>query len=183
MAARPVKTMLVTAGNPPLVRTFPGKVEASKSAELAFQVPGLLIKLPVKEGQRVVKGETIAQLRQDEFQARVKSVQGQVDQAQAALNALRLGERGEERLKREAQLRAADAKLANAKTEFERYARLVKSSAVSRAEYELAETAYRVAQEDQMAAAQSVEKGSIARKEDIDAQAAQVTAQIGRAHV
>ena len=39
-------------------------------------------------------------------------------------------------------------RLANAKTEFDRYARLVKSSAVSRAEYELAETAYRVAQED-----------------------------------
>jgi RND family efflux transporter MFP subunit len=83
-------------------------------------------------------------------------------------------------LKREALLRAAEAKLANAKTEFERYARLVKSSAVSRAEYELAETAYRVAQEDQKAAAQSVEKGSIARKEDIDAQAAQVTALQGR---
>ena len=72
-------------------------------------------------------------------------------------------------------MRAADAKLANAKTEFDRYARLVKSSAVSRAEYELAETAYRVAQEDQKAALQSVEKGSIARKEDIDAQEAQVT--------
>jgi membrane fusion protein, multidrug efflux system len=46
-AARPVKTMLVTAANQPLVRTFPGKVEASKSVELAFQVPGLLVKLPV----------------------------------------------------------------------------------------------------------------------------------------
>ena len=173
--ARPVKTMLVTAGNQPLVRIFPGKVEASKSVELAFQVPGLLVTLPVKEGQKVAKGQLIAQLRQDEFQARLKSVQGQLDQARAMLSALQLGEREEERLRREALLRAANAKLANAKTEFDRYARLVKSSAVSRAEYELAETAYRVAQEDQKAALQSVEKGSIARKEDIDAQEAQVT--------
>ncbi len=179
-AARPVKTMLVTAGNPPLVRTFPGKVEASKSVELAFQVPGLLVKLPVKEGKKVAKGEVIAQLRQDEFQARLKSVQGQLDQARANLSALQLGEREEERLRREALLRAANAKLANAKTEFDRYARLVKSSAVSRAEYELAETAYRVAQEDQKAALQSVEKGSTARKEDIDAQQAQVTTIEGR---
>ena len=171
MEARPVKTMLVTAGNPPLVRTFPGKVEASKSAELAFQVPGLLVKLPVKEGQKVAKGAVIAQLRQDEFQARLKSVQGQLDQARATLSALQVGEREEERSRREALLRAANAKLANAKTEFDRYGRLVKSSAVSRAEYELAETAYRVAQEDQKAARQSVEKGSVARKEDIDAQA------------
>ena len=104
-AARPVKTMLVTAGNQPLVRTFPGKVEASKSAELAFQVPGLLVKLPVKEGQKVAKGEVLAQLRQDEFQARLKSVQGQLDQARATLSALQLGEREEERLRREAQLK------------------------------------------------------------------------------
>jgi membrane fusion protein, multidrug efflux system len=44
----------------------------------------------------------------------------------------------------------------------------------------LAETAFRVAQEDQKAASQSVEKGSIARKEDIDAQEAQVTTIEGR---
>ena len=39
--ARPVKTMVVAAGEQPLVRTFPGRVEASKNVELAFQVPGL----------------------------------------------------------------------------------------------------------------------------------------------
>jgi multidrug efflux system membrane fusion protein len=178
--ARPVKTMVVAAGDQLLARTFPGKVEASKSVELAFQVPGLLVKLPVKEGQKVAKGEVIAQLRQDEFQARLKSVQGQFDQAQANLNALQLGERPEERLRREADLRAAEAKLANAKTEYERYGRLVKTSAVSRAEYELAETAYRVAQEDQKAAVQLVEKGGISRKEDIDAQEAQVRTLEGR---
>ena len=172
--------MLVAAGNQPLVRTFPGKVEASKSAELAFQVPGLLVRLPVKEGQKVAKGQLIAQLRQDEFESRLKSVQGQLDQARANLSALQIGERQEERLRREAMLRAANAKLANAKTEFDRYARLVKSSAVSRAEYELAETAYRVAQEDQKAALQSVEKGSTARQEDIDAQQAQVSTIEGR---
>jgi len=172
--------MVVAAGNEPFVRTFPGKVEASKSVELAFQVPGLLVKLPVKEGQKVAKGEVIAQLRQDEFQARRKSIQGQLDQARATLSALQLGERPEERLRREAQLRAAEAKLANAKTEFDRYARLVKTSAVSRSEYELAETAYRVAQEDQKAALQLVGKGTGARKEDIDAQLAQVRMIEGR---
>ena len=114
------------------------------------------------------------------FKRGCKSVQGQLDQARATLNALQLGERPEERLRREAQLRAAEAKLANAKTEFDRYGRLVKTSAVSRAEYELSETAYRVAQEEQKAALQLVEKGGISRKEDIDAQQAQVRAIEGR---
>jgi multidrug efflux pump subunit AcrA (membrane-fusion protein) len=51
--------MVVAAGEEPHVRSFSGKVEASRAVELAFQVPGLLIKLPVKEGQKVSRGEVI----------------------------------------------------------------------------------------------------------------------------
>ena len=121
---RPVKTTVVTAGGEPHMRVFPGKVEAVEEGRAAFQVPGLLVKLPVREGQKVAKGEMIAQLRQDEFQARLKTLQGQLDQARAALTALRAGERPEERLRREAQVRAAEARLANARTEFDRNALL-----------------------------------------------------------
>jgi RND family efflux transporter MFP subunit len=177
---RPVKTAVVTAGDEPHVRSFPGKVEASKKVELAFQVPGLLVKLPVKEGQKVAKDELIAQLRQDEFQARLKTLQGQLDQARAALRALQAGERPEQRLRLEAQVRAAEAKLANARTEFDRTARLVQSGAVAREEHERAETAYRVAQEEHKAARQMLEKGTIAREEDIEAQEAAVRGLEGR---
>jgi multidrug resistance efflux pump len=142
----------MTVAAAPDIRSFPGKVDASKRLELAFQIPGVLVNLPVKEGQTVVKGEIIAQLRPDEFQARLQTAQGQLDQAKAALEALRLGERPEEQLRRETQERATAAKLASARTEFERYARLLKSSAVSRSEYELAQTPYRVAEEDHQAA-------------------------------
>jgi RND family efflux transporter MFP subunit len=172
--ARPVKTLLVSAANKPTVRSFPGKVEASKQVELAFQVPGLIVKQPGREGNAVAKGEIIAQLRQDEFQARVKTAQGQLDQARATLKALESGERSEEQLRRESQLRAAEAKLENTRTEFDRYARLLKSSAVSRSDYDLAETNYRVAKEEEQAARQIVEKGASARKEDIEAQEAVV---------
>src|SRR5262245_14971228 len=53
---RPVKTAVVTAGEEPHVRSFPGKVEASKKVELAFQVSGLLVNFSVNEGQKVAKG-------------------------------------------------------------------------------------------------------------------------------
>jgi membrane fusion protein, multidrug efflux system len=129
---RPVKTMVVAAGDMPNVRSFPGRVEASKSVDLGFQVSGLLIRLPIREGEKASKGDVIAQLRQDEFQARLQTAQAQLDQARALLG-------------------AAQPRLANAKAEFERYGRLVQSSAVSRSDYEQAETAYRVAQEDQSA--------------------------------
>src|SRR5262249_41259323 len=128
--ARPVKTLVVAAGGELHVRSFPGKAEASKRVELAFQVPGLLVKLPVKEGQKVAKGEVIAQLRQDEFQARLKALQGQLDQARAALRALQAGERPEQRLRLEANVRAAEAKLANARAERDRDRRLLQSGSV-----------------------------------------------------
>ncbi len=80
-------------------------------------MPGLLIKLPVKEGQNVAQGAVIAQLREDEFQARLNALQGQLDQGRAALAALRAGERPEEKLRRESQVRAAEATLSNARTD------------------------------------------------------------------
>jgi len=172
--------MTVAAGNEPDTRTFPGRVDASRQVELSFQVPGVLINLPVKEGQKVAKGEILAQLRPDEFEARLETAQGQLDQAKATLAALRLGERPEEQLRREAAERAAAAKVANAKTEFERYARLLRTSAVSQSDYELAQTNYRVAQEEHQAALQLLQKGTAARKEDIDAQEAVVRGLEGR---
>jgi membrane fusion protein, multidrug efflux system len=138
---RPVKTMVVAAGDRPTVRSFPGRVEASKMVDLAFQVSGVLVKLPFREGERASRGATIAQLRQDEFQARLQAVQGQLDQARA-------------------QLGVAETRLANAKTEAERFGRLVESSAVSRSDFDLAQTTYRGAQEDdnaQQAAVRSLE--------------------------
>src|SRR5690606_29070851 len=144
----PVKSMIVAAGEDVHLRSFPGTVDASRRVELAFQVSGLLVTLPDKEGQRVNKGDLIAQLRQDEFDARLATLQGQLDQAQAELAALRQGERPEERLRREAQLRAAEARLANARTEYDRHAQLLQRNAVTRSVYESTESAYRIAQEE-----------------------------------
>jgi RND family efflux transporter MFP subunit len=172
--------MVVAAGGDAQVRTFPGKVEASRQVELAFQVPGLLVKLPIKEGQRVAEGELIAQLRVDEFQARLNTLRGQLDQAQAVLAGLRLGERPEERLRRESQVRSAEARMANARAEFNRFARLVETNAVARSEFERSETAYHVAREDYQAALQMLEKGLVAREEEIQAQEAAVRALEGR---
>jgi membrane fusion protein, multidrug efflux system len=177
---RPVKTMVVAAGESPHVRIFPGKVEASKRVALAFQVSGLLAKLLVKEGQNVAQGEVIAQLRQDEFQARLKAVQGQLDQARASLKALHRGERPEERLRLESQVRAAEAKLANARAEFDRASSLLPNRAISRSDYEFAKTTYAIAQEELKSARKMLEIGTIAREEDIDAREAEVRGIEGR---
>jgi RND family efflux transporter MFP subunit len=177
---RPVKTIVVASGGEPHVRTFPGKVEASQKVELAFQVSGLLDKLPVKEGQKVAKGEVVAQLRQDEFKARLKALQGQLDQARAALRGLKAGERPEQQLRLEAQLRAANAKLANARADFSRAETLIRSRAIARADFDAFQAAYRVAQEEQEAARHLLEKGTMAREEDIEAKEAAVRGLAGQ---
>lgn len=177
---RPVKTMVVSAGEDSRERSFPGKVEASRRVELAFQVPGLLVKLPIKEGQKVEKDQVIGELRQDEFKARLKALQGQLDRARAALAALKAGERPEERLRREAQVRAAEARLANTRAVAERSRSLLPRGAASRQQVDADEAAYRVAEEDLQSARQLLEKGAIGREEDIQASEAEVRGLEGR---
>jgi multidrug efflux system membrane fusion protein len=161
---RPVKTMVVAAGDDVRIRSFPATVGASRRVERAFQVPGLLVKLPVREGQKVAKGDVI----------------GQLDQARATLTALQAGERPEERLRREAQVRAAEARLANARQDLDRQTNLLPKGGVSRSQFEASETAYRVAQEDLAAARQLLEKGMIGREEDILAKEAEIRGLEGR---
>ena len=145
---RPVKTMVVSLGGDTTVRTFPGKVEASKQVELTFQVPGLLVSLPVREGQKVAQNDVIAQLRQEDFQARLATLQGQLDRARADLQAAQAGARPEERQRLEAQVRSAEASLANARTELRRATQLLNSRTISRVEFDRADTTYRVASEN-----------------------------------
>ncbi len=171
---RPVKTIVVTPGNELRELSFPGRVAASKTAELAFMVSGLLVKYPVTEGLRIGKGEIIAQLRQDEFQAQVRIAQSQFDRAQSDLAALKAGERTEQRQRLEAQLRAAEATLANAESEYNRHAGLLRSGSISRAVYERVETAFLVAQEELKSAQQLLEKSLVARQEVIDSKEAEL---------
>lgn len=177
---RPVKTELVGSSGRGTARTLLGRAEAAREAELAFQVPGLLALLPVKAGDKVAKGDVIAELRTDEYQARLASLKGQLEGARIVLRALREGERPEERLRLDTRVRAAQAKVENAKAQFDRYAELIKSNAIALKEYEIGETNYRVAQEELKAAIQTREMSQVARQEDIEAKEAEVAGLEGR---
>ncbi len=177
---RPVKTLLVSFGDDAATRVFPGKVEASKQVELAFQVPGLLVGLPVREGQKVSGNDVIAQLRQEEFQARLAALRGQLDRARADLQATRAGVRPEERQRLEAQVRSAEATLANSLAEYTRATQLLRSRTISRVEFERAETTWLVAQENLEAARRTLEQSAIGREEEILAGEAEVRSLEGR---
>lgn len=86
--ARPAKIVPVLPASISVLRTYPGTLEASKKAELAFRVGGQLSDLPVQAGDWVKKGDLLARLDEavyqntvDERQARFELAKIQHEQA------------------------------------------------------------------------------------------------------
>jgi len=66
-APRPVKLVALVDEQAALRREFFGRVVARQTVDLAFQVSGQILKLPVIEGTRLEQGEMIAQLDLEPF--------------------------------------------------------------------------------------------------------------------
>ncbi len=84
MVIRPVKMMTLTSEGAISKLTFPGKVRAAQRVDLAFQVPGPLIELPVREGQEVKNGDLLARIDPKDFQTNLRKAEGQLAKAKAA---------------------------------------------------------------------------------------------------
>ncbi len=57
---RPAKIFTISASGGGINREFPGKVRAAQQVDMSFNFAGTLVKLPVKEGQEIKKGNLIA---------------------------------------------------------------------------------------------------------------------------
>lgn len=65
---RPAKLMTVSSVAAQYSRELPGRVRASRRADLAFQVSGPLTTFPVEEGDPVKKGDVVARILPRDFQ-------------------------------------------------------------------------------------------------------------------
>jgi RND family efflux transporter MFP subunit len=81
-ATRPVKIFVVEGVGGRTSRTFPGRVEATKRAELAFRVAGRLQQILVKEGNRVREGQVLARLDPTDFEIVLEERQASYDRAE-----------------------------------------------------------------------------------------------------
>jgi RND family efflux transporter MFP subunit len=79
--ARPAKIVEIGAGAADTALRFPGRVRATRRAELAFGTAGRLVELPVREGQRVAAGALIARLEPANFRARLAAAEAEYDKA------------------------------------------------------------------------------------------------------
>ncbi|MEX0318664.1 MAG: efflux RND transporter periplasmic adaptor subunit [Ruegeria sp.] len=80
-AAKPVKLMLVRETTPGFSRQFFGQVAARQTVDLAFQVAGQILEMPVNEGVVIPKGELIARLDQEPFELQLDRARLQKEQA------------------------------------------------------------------------------------------------------
>jgi len=132
---RPVKVMVVDDSSEGIVRTFPGTTRAAARAELSFRVPGPLVQLPISEGERVSKGELLAQIDPRDFQTAVDNLEASLAGLQAQRKAMNQA-RPEDIRRLEASLAAAEARLLEAEATFKRYQRLYENENISKAEFD-----------------------------------------------
>ncbi len=117
-----VGVVTVALGDVGLVTELPGRIEASRVAEVRARAAGILQKRLFVEGRDVKAGQALFVIDPAPYAAAADSAQ--------------------------AQLLRAEANLAQAKTTAERYAPLVEANAISREEYAAATTAHLQAQAD-----------------------------------
>jgi multidrug efflux system membrane fusion protein len=173
---RPVKMMTVTSYQEAAKRSFPGKVRASKRVDLAFQVNGPLIELPVEEGQRVKEGDLLARIDPRDFEVNLRNAEGRLENAKASLKAMQQA-RPEDIRRLTAAVNKAEAALKLGKAEYDRIMRIkaadpgaVSQGMVDRAleKKERAEAELRNAQEE-------LRIGKVgARAEDVAAKRAEI---------
>ena len=129
--------------------TGSGKLQPVVQVKISSEVAGEIIELPVKEGQRVKKGDLLVKVRPDLYVASLRSQEANLRSAQADL------------LTAEANVRKADAEL---KRSYELFTKKLISDSV----YDDVKTAAEVAAANAAASAQRVEMGRAGLKRSED---------------
>jgi HlyD family secretion protein len=151
-----------------------GTVEATE-AQLGFQVPGRILEIKPREGDRVHAGDVVAWLDRTELQARRAQARAQLAAARALLAELEAGARREELAVARESARAAEERYRDAERDYQRIRRLFEGGAVAREALDKAQLALDVAQSQRDQAQQQlqmVETGP--RRERLQAQRAAV---------
>jgi ABC exporter DevB family membrane fusion protein len=147
----------VTKASPasPTLIAAPGRVEAvSEEIRVSAELSGRLRKVRVEEGDRVQRGQVLAEIENDDYRARVAAAEAALAQREAELRRTVNGARTQERGEARASMQASKAVLDNAKSEAERRRGLADRSVISRDEAERYERAYQVARAQYEQAAQ-----------------------------
>ena len=146
---------------------FYGNVDV-RTVSLAFRVSGRLESVHFDEGQKVKKGEVIAELDDALYQEYLNQIDAEIAMQKATIEKLESGYRKEEIAKAEAQLLQSSVTLERAQKEYARMERLYSTKSISDQQYDDAKAAYDTANAQHLyaqSAAQLLKNGY--EKEDI----------------
>lgn len=81
LVARPIKLYTLGNDSPQVTYKYSGRVTAENQATLAFEVPGKVTDISVKEGDLVIKNDVLAQLDSRDYQAQFERAKIERDAA------------------------------------------------------------------------------------------------------
>ena len=157
-------------------REYTGELVAGRSSVLGFELAGTVVSILVDEGDRVVAGQSLAQLDTRGLAAQRQQLEAQRQEAIALLQELQAGPRQEDIAAADAAVAELEQQLELARLQRDRRENLYAEGAIAREELDQ-ETYSTAALEKRLAQAQSelaeLEAGT--RQEQLDAQSARVS--------
>jgi HlyD family secretion protein len=157
--------------------TLYGNVDL-RQVQLAFNNSERIAVVLVQEGDRVRRGQVVARLDTSRLEPQVAQAEAQAAAQRHVVERLHNGSRPEEVAQARANLESAQADAANTRQQYERFARLIATHAVSSEDYDKSRTALAVA-EAKLAVNQKALDLVVAgpRREDVAQAEAQLRAQ------
>jgi HlyD family secretion protein len=140
-----------------------GKIEPLTKVEVKSKASGLVKEVLVDYGERVRRGQVLAELDKEELQARVREARAALQSAQASVASAQASvERG--------RVDASDPQLPFLQSNLDRSRQLFERGVISRTDLENAESAYQIALNKQL----SAERGVTVTRADVDRAKAEV---------
>lgn len=124
----------------------PGRIEPlSEDVKVGSEINGKLKAVLVEEGERVKRGQLMAELENSDYAAQVASSEAQLREKEAEQRKTVNGARTQERREALAAVKEAEAVMENARADMERRQRLYQAGVIAREEADRYEREYKVA--------------------------------------
>ncbi|WP_372844248.1 efflux RND transporter periplasmic adaptor subunit [Psychrobacter sp.] len=136
-----VNVQTVTFDTVPQVQTFAGRTAAYQTADVRPQVNGIIDEVLFREGSNVKKGQPLYRINTDNYATSITSGQAAIAQAEANYQTALANNANAK-----ADLASRQASLAQAQNDLQRLQGLVAIDAISKQQYDQAQTAVRTAQ-------------------------------------
>ncbi|MEJ6068910.1 biotin/lipoyl-binding protein, partial [Psychrobacter sp. 16-Bac2893] len=136
-----VNVQTVTFGTVPQVQTFAGRTAAYQTADVRPQVNGIIDEVLFREGSNVKKGQPLYRINTDNYATSITSGQAAIAQAEANYQTALANTANAK-----ADLTSRQASLSQAQNDLQRLQGLVAIDAISKQQYDQAQTAVRTAQ-------------------------------------